>query len=92
MKVKLYFIGNMLHSNRVLLNRCAIWCRSFDEYSYRFKMYGFDYDLLNNDIMSKLWLHFEICGMVVSCCQFNTYYVILYVIYKLYYIYIIFIM
>ena len=37
-----------------LLNRCAIWCRSSDEYAYMFKMYGFYYNLLKNNLMGKL--------------------------------------
>ena len=57
-KAKLCFIGNASRSNRVLLNRSAIWCR-FSEYANKFKMYGFDYNLLKTDIMGKLWLRFE---------------------------------
>ena len=45
-KAKLCFIGNALWSNRILLNRYAILCRSSDEDAYMFNMYGFDYNIL----------------------------------------------
>ena len=45
-KVKLCFIGNAFRSNKVLLNRCAILCRSFDEYINIFQMNGSECNLL----------------------------------------------